>query len=75
MRAAIGSVDVDSKERIVHQACGIAGYHTLCGISLNDDMFESFKPKAGAKINCVMCHAIWEESKRLCYDDFSKVLK
>ena len=75
MRATIGSIDADSRERIVHQAAGQAGYHTLCGISLNDDQFKSFRPKAVARINCVHCHALWLAAMRLCDDDFAQVLK
>lgn len=40
-----------------------AGYGTLCGTSLNDDMFEEVDISERARINCPMCKSTWQLAK------------
>lgn len=73
-RNTVAARDEDG-DVIVHEAGHVAGYHTLCGLSLDDDTFQVAEARRGARINCSQCHEVWKEARGLRADDFAKELK
>lgn len=67
----IGSRDVETGEVLWHICSGVAGYHTLCAVSLNDDCFEEVEPVRGQKIDCPDCRAMWEAARCVKPRDFA----
>jgi hypothetical protein len=45
-------------------------YHTLCSLSLDDDLQESVEPQGGQKVTCVACRNAFMEAKRFKASDF-----
>jgi hypothetical protein len=50
----IAILDEDG-ETSIHAASGYAGYHTMCGLSADDDTGSETLLPAGAKIDCAAC--------------------
>lgn len=57
---AVGVRHVESGKVTICAAGGIAGYHTLCGTSLDDAEFERAPIAVNAKVECPQCFAIWQ---------------
>jgi hypothetical protein len=66
----IGSRDTASGDVAWYIPSGLAGYHTLCSVSLNDDCFASVEPGRGQKVNCPDCKAIWSAARLVKPSDF-----
>lgn len=47
-----------------------ANYHTLCGLSLDDDIASKVPAKRGQKINCEMCRQAWDAARLFRSKDF-----
>ena len=47
-----------------------AGYGTLCGNSLADDLLAQVQPPPRQRIDCPMCKSTWELARRFKTDDF-----
>jgi hypothetical protein len=45
------------------QASNGAGYDTLCGLALDDDLMSGVKAPRGQKCNCIMCYQIWQNAR------------
>ncbi|CAM5570219.1 hypothetical protein [Eoetvoesiella caeni] len=51
----IGSHEHDTGTILFHAEAELPGnYHTLCGISLDDDLFEPIEPPIDQKVNCAI---------------------
>jgi hypothetical protein len=71
MTKAVGARDL-SGDVDWHASCDPgAGYHTLCGTSLNDTEFEPVDPPAGQKITCIACKRVWLTAKTFRANDFT----
>ena len=72
----IGSKEVETGEIVFHAKAAIPGdYPTLCGVSLNDSMFEEVEAKDTQKITCTHCWALFNAAKNFKVSDFSKKAK
>lgn len=70
---AIGVIDVESGRLTVCASADPGGaYHTLCGISLNDDQFEPYGIADETLINCKDCRAIWDICRTFNRRDFTR---
>lgn len=67
----VAARDVDSGEISVHQSSGQAGYDTICGVSLSDDIFEAWVVPIGGRIDCKTCKSIWLDCRNLRAADFA----
>ncbi len=74
-RVTIASKDLGTGEVIIHEQSGVAGYHTLCGISLNDDAFVEVEITGKDKITCASCFRVYVSTKYLRLEDFAANLK
>ena len=69
---AIGVRAYDSDEvTICASADPGAGYHTLCGNSLNDSEFVEAPIADKARINCVGCKHVWNAARAFKATDFT----
>lgn len=63
----------------VHMSDATGNYATMCGLDGNDDdpSVDQFTvpTKAGAKIDCPECFAIWQTSKGYKTSDFKVTLR
>lgn len=71
-RDVIGSIEAETGKKLVHQLGGLANYGTLCGLSLDDDLFLPFSPPPRARISCPNCKSVWMNARLLRSDDFYK---
>lgn len=72
MEKVIGVIAIESGEILNHASASIPGdYHTLCGLSLTDDLFERVDIPRKSKITCQNCFCIWSESLRFRENDFA----
>lgn len=67
----VAAIDDSGAEVVVHAAAGWAGYHTLCGLSLNDDMAHEADMPSRGKINCASCWNVYTEARKLRASDFT----
>ena len=56
-RPVIGARPVDGGPTEWHGASGDGNYQTLCGLSLDDDLFEAVQ--GNQRITCPQCRATW----------------
>lgn len=71
-RNVVGSISNETDEVIYHEAGGTAGYHTLCGLSLDDDLFRAVEEDIPRRqrITCRQCFSVWQEARSLRATDF-----
>jgi len=74
-RYIVASRDVESGEVILHQSGGYAGYHTVCGISLDDAQYETADVPSNARITCKHCWSIYQDMLRVTASDFAREAK
>lgn len=55
-----------------HATGSIAGYHTLCGLSLNDDYDQIEPENSKQKITCKQCLETFLEARRFRITDFRR---
>ena len=69
---AVGVKDLESgKVTICASAdAGGAGYGTLCGTSLDDDMFCEVPIAVNVRIECVQCKQIWKTARSFKAENF-----
>lgn len=68
---AVGVRSLDTGEVTICAEGGTAGYHTLCGTSLNDAEFEEAEIASNARINCPRCKELWNTARLLKAKDFT----
>lgn len=59
------------KVRVCAKADMPGNYHTLCGCSLDDDMFVE-APTRLKKVTCEGCFAVWREAQLFKRSDFTE---
>ncbi len=71
MRKVVAVREIMTGEVTYHASASLPGdYHTLCGLSLTDDIFEQAKAPYRVKVMCLRCRLVWEEAKRFRVCDF-----
>lgn len=71
----VGAREVETGDTSWHASANInANYHTLCGISLDDDLHEPIPAQRGQKIDCVHCKNVVIEASRFKMSDFDPSL-
>lgn len=70
---AVGAMDEDGKVTAHASADPTgAGYGTLCGVSLMDDLFTEVAISDSRRIDCEDCKNIWKASRLFKADDFTR---
>ncbi len=68
---AIGVKSLDSGEITICARANIpAGYHTLCGNSVDDDLMSEVEISDRARVNCANCKNVWLEAGKFKAGDF-----
>ena len=58
--AVVGAKSSEDGETTWHARAELPGnYHTVCGLSLDDDMQEAVRAPRGQKVDCTACHETW----------------
>jgi hypothetical protein len=71
MASIIGAQSTESGELTWHAAAALTGnYHTLCGLSLDDDLTDPVAPERGQKITCHACKVTHSEASKFKLSDF-----
>lgn len=69
----VGAYRPETGETTWHAAAALPGnYHTLCGLSLDDDEHEPKTAPRGQKIECAACFAVFTETRRFRVSDFAQ---
>ena len=58
--------------RVCAEANMPGNYHTLCGVSLDDDQFEAAPIPESKRIDCNDCKAVWLAARAFKADDFTR---
>ena len=61
---AVAVRNLEDDSVTVHAAAACANYGTLCGLSTDDDCFQTEPTPERARINCAHCHDAWTTARQ-----------
>lgn len=68
---AIGAKSLETGEVSIHCDADPGGaYQTLCGLSIDGDLYEFHPISNRSRVNCPQCFSVWKEARRFRAEDF-----